>query len=255
MSIRRFGFTLGPLSYGIGAGIERRNGSLRPSALPTSMNIGGGLGPCFKPQRQELTRRRSSSLPGLEPLSLQGKALAEVCPSSPDAVSPPDCRQPLFLDADVSIGLAVEEAMRVQDLAFGNGAGAPNLSRPRTPSVSSISSVSTIDSCCPCCSAWPSPPAAVVLPAVVSSPAAFAAAVSPTANAPPVPRVSFTFLSEPRLPPVNSPIKDRTNIVQGSPFAAPSQQTKKRRRRAPKEGEPTQQAKRLKKNPPVRDTS
>ena len=78
---------------------------------------------------------------------------------------------------------------------------------------------------------------------------------SPTANAPPVPRVSFTFLSEPRLPPVNSPIKDRTNIVQGSPFAAPSQQTKKRRRRAPKEGEPTQQAKRLKKNPPVRDTS
>ena len=194
--------------------------------------------------------------------------------------------QLLYLDVNISIAAAIEEAVKAQDLELS----------ARSHS-SSLSSLSTLGDCGgPCCAgeldttALPVdtipistciPPAATIQ-SVNAAPPAFTAPSStgvfpvntPLTNAttkrharrPPnrpigVPSVAhslFTFRvpASGTAPPFrNAPLQDCTNTAVGAVPSAPGQPSRKRRRRTPKSGELSHQAKRLKKNPPVQTST
>jgi hypothetical protein len=182
----------------------------------------------------------------------------------------------------MSIAAAIEEAVKSQDLEFSTRSRSSTLSSLSTvgdcggpccagelelvtPSITAIPLVAPVPSTTTAQSINAAPP---VL-ATQSSTGVFSAdALSPTATTrrpakrpigvSSVPHSLFTFqVQAPGTVPSfkNAVLQDRTNTMGGSAPFAPDQPSRKRRRRTPKEGEPSHQAKRLKRNPPVRTTT
>jgi hypothetical protein len=192
--------------------------------------------------------------------------------------------QPLYLDVNISIAAAIEEAVKAQDLELS--------ARSRS---SSLSSLSTLGDCGgPCCAGELDallvntiPTSTPILPAatiqsVNAAPPAFTArsstgvfpvntsltnsAAKLHARRPPtrpigVPSATHTLFTfrvpaSGTAPPFrNAPLQDCTNTAVGAVPSAPGQPSRKRRHRTPKSGEPSHQAKRLKKNPPVQTST
>jgi hypothetical protein len=149
-----------------------------------------------------------------------------------------DREKSIFLDVDIHINDAVEKSMAIQDRLF---------CRPRSWSLSSLSSLSSIDSDCPCCASADGSPANNPT-AVDDTPFVCKILLADTVQA--RPSASAT------PPTITVQAQPSTDAV---PFAVSVAETqrpsKKRRRRAQKEGEQSHQSKRYKRNPPVRNLS